>query len=48
MKLKNFAPLFVIFILFINMSFTLDEKEPKLKKIFNGKNLDGWKVRANA
>lgn len=44
MKLKNFAPLFVIFILFINMSFTLDEKEPKLKKIFNGKNLDGWKV----
>ena len=42
MKFKYSAPLIVIFILFINMSFTLDEKEPKLKKIFNGKNLDGW------
>ena len=44
MKLKNSALLFAILILFINMSFTLDEKEPKLKKIFNGKNLDGWKA----
>lgn len=31
-------------ILLISLGFTFEGKDPKLKKIFNGKNLDGWVV----
>lgn len=31
-----------ILILLVVTSFTVEEKDPKLKKIFNGKDLDGW------
>lgn len=42
-KNRLFA-LFAILALIISSSFINSEKEPKLKEIFNGKNLDGWKV----
>lgn len=42
MKMTKFVTLGALIALFISSSFTIDEKDPKLKKIFNGKNLDGW------
>jgi hypothetical protein len=42
MKLSGFVTLIVLIIVFISSSFTMVEKDPKLKKIFNGKDLDGW------
>lgn len=33
----------VVFIVALT-AFTANQKDPKLKKIFNGKNLDGWKA----
>lgn len=42
MRKTNTKVLLVVASLFIFMNFTKDENEPKLKKIFNGKNLDGW------
>jgi hypothetical protein len=42
MKFNSVISLSAILLLFISTSFTTDEKDPKLKKIFNGKNLDGW------
>ncbi len=42
MKSNYIITLSAILLLFISTSFTLDDKDPKLKKIFNGKNLDGW------
>lgn len=44
MRKTNTKVLLVVASLFIFMNFTKDENEPKLKKIFNGKNLDGWVV----
>lgn len=42
MKFNSVIALSAILLLFISTSFTVNEKDPKLKKIFNGKNLDGW------
>lgn len=42
MKMTKFVTFLAVITLFISSSFTIDEKDPKLKKIFNGKNLDGW------
>ena len=42
MRKYNISALLAIAALFIFMNFTSNENEPKLKKIFNGKNLDGW------
>jgi hypothetical protein len=42
MKINRFIALLTIITLFISTSFTSEKKDPKLKKIFNGKNLDGW------
>ena len=42
MRKYNIPALLAIAALFIFMSFTNNENDPKLKKIFNGKNLDGW------
>ena len=44
MKSNQLIAFIAIFTILIGSSFTNSEKEPKLKKIFNGKNLDGWKV----
>lgn len=44
MRKYNIPALLAIAALFIFMNFTNNENEPKLKKIFNGKNLDGWLV----
>ena len=40
MKMTKFVALGALIALFISSSFTIDEKDPKLKKIFNGKNFD--------
>lgn len=42
MKINNLFVLLAIFTILIVSAFSLKEKDPKLKKIFNGKNLDGW------
>lgn len=42
MKMDRFIAILTIITLFIGSSFTIEKKDPKLKKIFNGKNLDGW------
>lgn len=42
MKFNSVIALSAILLLFMSTSFTVNEKDPKLKKIFNGKNLDGW------
>jgi hypothetical protein len=42
MKLSGFVTLIALIIVCISSSFTMVEKDPKLKKIFNGKDLDGW------
>lgn len=42
MKFTKIIALMAIVTLVISSSFTTDEKDPKLKKAFNGKNLDGW------
>jgi len=44
MKLKQLFTILAAVTLFVTSSYTSVLKEPKLKKIFNGKNLDGWKV----
>lgn len=44
MKTQKFIALIALISILISSSFTQNEKEPKLKKIFNGKNLDGWEV----
>lgn len=44
MKLNNFISLLLTTAILLSSSFTSLEKEPKLKKIFNGKDLDGWKA----
>lgn len=44
MKSNHLIALLAIVALLVSSSFTSLEKEPKLKKIFNGKNLDGWKA----
>ena len=42
MKLNNLFALMAICTILLLSGFSLKEKDPKLKKIFNGKNLDGW------
>lgn len=42
MKKAKFVIFLAIISLFISLGFTINEKDPKLKKIFNGKDLDGW------
>ena len=44
MKMHQFVAVMAMVILVLGSGFTKIEKEPKLKKIFNGKNLDGWKA----
>lgn len=44
MKAKRIFTALTFLILCVGFNFTSIEKEPKLKKIFNGKNLEGWKV----
>ncbi|MDZ7606156.1 MAG: DUF1080 domain-containing protein [Cyclobacteriaceae bacterium] len=44
MRLKIILPFTLLTILFFNGILLTGEKEPKLKKIFNGKNLKGWKA----
>ena len=44
MKETKIMSLLAFIALIISFSFTSLEKEPELKKIFNGKNLDGWTV----
>lgn len=44
MKSNRLIVLLAIVALLVSSSFTNYEEEPKLKKIFNGKNLDGWKA----
>lgn len=44
MKTRNVFTLLVTLCAIASLSFTNAEKDPKLKKIFNGKNLDGWKA----
>jgi hypothetical protein len=34
----------IVAIIFLSFQQTTLAKEPKLKKIFNGKNFDGWKL----
>ncbi len=45
--MKKINSLAGIFLLLVSMSFIPGGKEPKLNKIFNGKNLDGWVVPEN-
>ena len=40
--MDRFIAILTIITLFISTSFTIEKKDPMLKKIFNGKNLDGW------
>jgi hypothetical protein len=42
MKTRKFFAITVVIALVVVSGFTTITKEPKLKKIFNGKNLDGW------
>ncbi len=42
MKMNKLIALLAICTILIASAFSLKEKDPKLKKIFNGKNLDGW------
>jgi len=44
MKLKFTIAFLAICIFLFNAGFTTKQKDPKLKKIFNGKDLQGWKV----
>jgi len=44
MRLITLASAALILALFINSQMLTEEKEPKLKKIFNGKDLKGWKA----
>jgi len=44
MKVKQFFTILAAVSLFVSSSYTSAVKDPKLKKIFNGKNLDGWKA----
>ena len=44
MKLHQYVTVIAILLLITGSAFVLNEKEPKLKKIFNGKNLNGWKA----
>jgi len=44
MKFRKIFSLLAIVSILVSSSFTSLEKEPKLKKIFNGKTLDGWKA----
>jgi len=44
MKSNTIIAFIAIATIFFSASFTNLEKDPKLKKIFNGKNLDGWKA----
>jgi len=44
MRLKIIVPFTLLVILFFNGILLNEEKEPKLKKIFNGKDLTGWKA----
>ncbi len=46
-KMKINIILAAAMILFVNMSLTIDDKEPGLKKIFNGRDLKGWVVPEN-
>lgn len=47
MRLKIIVSLSLLVILFFNGVLLPQEKDPKLKKIFNGKDLKGWKVPEN-
>src|SRR5210317_2037129 len=44
MKMRTIFTLLAIVAVAVSSSFTNSENEPKLKKLFNGKNLDGWKT----
>jgi hypothetical protein len=44
MKSRQFFTIVTAIIMIIASGFTDVKKDPKLKKIFNGKNLDGWKA----
>ena len=44
MKFRKIFSLLAIVSILVSSSFTSLEIEPKLKKIFNGKTLDGWKA----
>lgn len=47
MKMRSIVAFAAMFIFILGAGFTKIVKEPKLKKIFNGKNLDGWKAPEN-
>jgi hypothetical protein len=44
MKTEKLIALAVLLTMIIASGFAPSNKDPKLKKIFNGKNLDGWKA----
>jgi hypothetical protein len=44
MRLKIIIPFTLLVVLFFNGILLTEEDEPKLKKIFNGKDLKGWKA----
>ena len=44
MNTRRILSLTAILAVIFSFAFTPAEKDPKLKKIFNGKNLDGWKI----
>lgn len=44
MKVRQFFTIAAAMIMIVASGFTNVKKDPKLKKIFNGKNLDGWKA----
>ncbi len=47
MKTKSLSSLLIIIIFLISSGFSTQKDDPKLKKIFNGKNLKGWKAPDN-
>lgn len=44
MRINYIIALAAIITILLNTGFTNSEKDPKLQKIFNGKDLDGWKA----
>ena len=44
MKTNKLIALVALLAIIITSGFAPNDKDPKLKKIFNGKNLDGWKA----
>ena len=44
MRINHIITFAAIITILLNTGFINSEKEPKLKKIFNGKDLDGWKA----